>query len=173
MSPIVPFPLLRAAPPTTMFIAGPVPIFVDENRDSSPGQYEQREVPMAEQSSAVAMFRALVMMVCLIAIPLAALFGSSLPDAIKALKEGRWPTLASLSQGPAPAKSPGTAGGAAQVRARRRAGCRQCGDDGSAADPARPSRRGIAAPPRRCRPAAGRPADATPPRAGGRGSCPL
>ncbi len=47
------------------------------------------------------MFRALVMMVCLIAIPLAALFGSSLPDAIKALKEGRWPTLATIAQGPA------------------------------------------------------------------------
>ena len=49
---------------------------------------------MGEQSSAVAMFRALVMMVCLIVIPLAALFGTSLPDAIKALKEGHWPTLA-------------------------------------------------------------------------------
>ncbi len=48
---------------------------------------------MAEQSSAVAMFRALVMLVCMIAIPLAALFGSSLPDAIKALREGRWPKL--------------------------------------------------------------------------------
>jgi hypothetical protein len=54
------------------------------------------------------MFRALVMMVCLIAIPLAALFGSSLPDAIKALKEGRWPTLATAVQGPAAAKSSAT-----------------------------------------------------------------
>ncbi len=53
----------------------------------------------------MAMFRALVMMVFLIAIPLAALFGSSLPDAIKALKEGRWPSLASLTQGPSPAKT--------------------------------------------------------------------
>ena len=39
------------------------------------------------------MFRALVMLVCMIAIPLAALFGSSLPDAIKALREGHWPKL--------------------------------------------------------------------------------
>jgi hypothetical protein len=53
----------------------------------------------------MAMFRALVMMVFLIAIPLAALFGSSLPDAIKALKEGRWPSLASLTQGTSPAKT--------------------------------------------------------------------
>jgi hypothetical protein len=33
------------------------------------------------------------MMVCLIAIPLVALFGTSLPDVVKAVKEGRWPTL--------------------------------------------------------------------------------
>ena len=64
---------------------------------------------MAEQSSAVAMFRALIMMVCLIAIPLAALFGSSLPDAIKALKEGRWPTLVAAAPEPAAATSPATA----------------------------------------------------------------
>jgi hypothetical protein len=51
------------------------------------------EVPVAEQSSAVVMFRALVMMVCLIAIPLAAIFGTSLPDAIKSIKDGRWPTV--------------------------------------------------------------------------------
>jgi hypothetical protein len=48
---------------------------------------------LAEQSSIVVMFRALVMLVCLIAIPLAALFGSSLPEAIHALREGRWPVL--------------------------------------------------------------------------------
>ena len=44
------------------------------------------------------MFRALVMMVFLIAIPLVALFGTSLPDAIKAVKEGRWPTLTGMAQ---------------------------------------------------------------------------
>ncbi|MGD0899729.1 MAG: hypothetical protein ABR915_18000 [Thermoguttaceae bacterium] len=51
---------------------------------------------MSEQSSVVVMFRALVMLVCLIAIPLAALFGSSLPAVVKAVQEGRWPGLAEL-----------------------------------------------------------------------------
>jgi hypothetical protein len=65
------------------------------------------EVPVAEQSSAVAMFRALVMLVCMIAIPLAALFGSSLPDAIKALREGRWPKLTvGAGQESTPGKDP-------------------------------------------------------------------
>lgn len=50
-----------------------------------------------QQSSTVVAFRALVMLVCLIAIPLAALFGSSLPTLLKALKEGRWP-VASTAQ---------------------------------------------------------------------------
>ena len=44
------------------------------------------------------MFRALVMMAFLIAIPLVALFGTSLPDVIKAVKEGRWPTLTGMAQ---------------------------------------------------------------------------
>ena len=39
------------------------------------------EASVAEQSSVVVVFRALVMTACLIAIPLAALFGASLPDA--------------------------------------------------------------------------------------------
>lgn len=51
---------------------------------------------MSEQSSVVVMFRALVMLVCLIAIPLAALFGSSLPAVVQAVRQGRWPTLAEL-----------------------------------------------------------------------------
>jgi hypothetical protein len=38
----------------------------------------------------------LVMLVCLVAIPLAALFGSSMPAVIKAVQQGRWPTLAEL-----------------------------------------------------------------------------
>jgi hypothetical protein len=57
----------------------------------------------------MAMFRALVITVFLIVIPWAALFGTSLPDAIKALKEGRWPTLASLWPGSASAKGPAAA----------------------------------------------------------------
>jgi hypothetical protein len=48
---------------------------------------------MTQQSSVVVMFRAFVMLVCLIAIPLAALLGPSLPEVIKAAKEGRWPDL--------------------------------------------------------------------------------
>ena len=42
------------------------------------------------------MFRALVMLACLIAIPLAALFGSSLPAVAKAIRQGRLPTIAEL-----------------------------------------------------------------------------
>ncbi len=61
---------------------------------------------MGEQSPAVAMFRAFVVMVCPVVIALAALFGTSLPDAIKAIKEGHWPTLASVWPGSAPAKAP-------------------------------------------------------------------
>lgn len=61
---------------------------------------------MGEQSPAVAMFRAFVVMVCPVVIALAALFGTSLPDAIKAMKEGHWPTLASVWPGSAPAKAP-------------------------------------------------------------------
>ena len=53
---------------------------------------------MAEQSSVVVVFRALVMMACLIAIPLAALFGASLPEALKAIQQGRWPTSAHVAQ---------------------------------------------------------------------------
>ena len=67
------------------------------NKDVHDGR---REVPVSEQSSTVVMFRALVMLVCLIAIPLAALFSSSLPAVVKAAREGRWPTLAEL-KGPA------------------------------------------------------------------------
>jgi hypothetical protein len=58
---------------------------------------------VSEQSSAVVMFRALVMLVCLVAIPLAALFGSSLPAVVKAFQAGRLPTLAELKGTPSPA----------------------------------------------------------------------
>ena len=58
---------------------------------------------MSEQSSVVVMLRALVMLVCLIVIPLAALFGSSLPAVVQAVpavvqavRQGRLPTLAEL-----------------------------------------------------------------------------
>ena len=49
---------------------------------------------MAEQSSTVAVFRALVMLVCLILIPVAAFCGGSFPAVVKAIQSGRWPTLA-------------------------------------------------------------------------------
>lgn len=65
---------------------------------------------MSEQSSSsiVVMFRALVMLACLVAIPLAALFGSALPGLFKAVQAGRWPTGADLrSPGPV-AQGPGS-----------------------------------------------------------------
>jgi hypothetical protein len=52
---------------------------------------------MAQQSSAVVALRALIMLLCLVALPLAALFGSSLPAVIKAVREGRWPVLTHTS----------------------------------------------------------------------------
>ena len=75
-------------------------------KDGSLSSCGQTEVAMGEQSPAVAMFRAFVVMVCPVVIALAALFGTSLPDAIKAMKEGHWPTLASVWPGSAPAKAP-------------------------------------------------------------------
>ena len=49
---------------------------------------------MAEQSSTVVAFRALVMLVCLILIPVAAFCGGSFPAVVKAIQSGHWPTLA-------------------------------------------------------------------------------
>ncbi len=44
------------------------------------------------QSSAAVMFRALVMLACLVAIPLLAVFGKSLPEIINTLLDGGWPS---------------------------------------------------------------------------------
>ncbi len=49
---------------------------------------------MAEQSSTVAFFRALIMLLCLVAVVLAACCGSSFPTVLKAIQSGRMPTLA-------------------------------------------------------------------------------
>jgi hypothetical protein len=49
---------------------------------------------MAEQSSTVVAFRALIMLICLILIPVAAFCGSSFPAVVSAIQSGRWPTLA-------------------------------------------------------------------------------
>lgn len=63
---------------------------------------------MAEQSSTVVAFRALVMLICLILIPVAAFCGGSFPAVMKAIQSGRWPTLADF-RGPAgPPPNPAT-----------------------------------------------------------------
>jgi hypothetical protein len=49
---------------------------------------------MAEQSSTVTSFRAFVMLICVLLIPLAAVCGTSFPSAVKAIQSGRLPTLA-------------------------------------------------------------------------------
>ncbi len=49
---------------------------------------------MAEQSSTVTTLRALVMIICVILIPLAAVCGTLYPGVMKALQNGRWPTMA-------------------------------------------------------------------------------
>jgi hypothetical protein len=63
---------------------------------------------MAEQSSTVAGFRALVMLVCLILIPVAAFCGGSFPAVVKAIQSGRWPTLADFRGPLGPPPSPMT-----------------------------------------------------------------
>jgi hypothetical protein len=51
------------------------------------------------QSSAAVVLRALVMLVCLVAIPLAALFGSALPKYVRTVMDGRWPGSLSADGG--------------------------------------------------------------------------
>ena len=58
---------------------------------------------MAEQSSTVAAFRALVMLICLIVIAVAAFCGTSCPGVVKAIQSGRWPTLADFHSPTSPA----------------------------------------------------------------------
>ena len=55
---------------------------------------------MAQQSSTVTTFRAFVMLVCVLLIPLAAVCGTSFPSVVKAIQNGRCPTLADF-RGPA------------------------------------------------------------------------
>ena len=47
---------------------------------------------MSMQSSPAVMLRALVMLACVVAIPLAAVFGKSMPEFFRTLFNGRWPT---------------------------------------------------------------------------------
>jgi hypothetical protein len=54
---------------------------------------------MAEQSSTITMFRALVMLICLALVPLAAISGTSFPAVVKAIQNGRMPTLADFRAG--------------------------------------------------------------------------
>ncbi len=60
---------------------------------------------MAEQSSSVAVFRALVMVICLILIPVAAFCGGSFPAVVKAIQMGHCPTLADFRGPSAPPAS--------------------------------------------------------------------
>ncbi len=63
---------------------------------------------MAEQSSTVAAFRALVMLVCLTLILVAAFCGGSFPAVVKAIQSGRWPTLADFRGPTGPASGQAT-----------------------------------------------------------------
>jgi hypothetical protein len=56
------------------------------------------------QSPTGVLFRTLVMLACLVAIPMAALFSSSLPKMVTAILEGRWP----LGTSSAPGQQSGT-----------------------------------------------------------------
>jgi hypothetical protein len=63
------------------------------------------------QTSAAVVFRALVMLACLIVIPLVAVFGSSLPKMVGSVLEGRWPTRGAAEDDPASEKNTGTGPG--------------------------------------------------------------
>ncbi len=54
-----------------------------------PNGQEQGDVPLSVQSSTAVMCRAVVMLACLVAIPLTAVLGTSLPQMFKSLIEGR------------------------------------------------------------------------------------
>ena len=60
---------------------------------------------MAEQSSTVAAFRALIMLVCLLLVPVAAFCGGSFPAVVKAIQSGHWPTLADFHGPSGPAST--------------------------------------------------------------------
>ncbi len=61
---------------------------------------------MATQSSTTVVFRGLVMLVCLVAIPFAALFGASLPELVNRLRERRWDLSSLLETGSLPEAPP-------------------------------------------------------------------
>lgn len=58
---------------------------------------------MAEQSSSVVAFRALIILICLVLVPVAAFCGSSYPAVVKAIQSGRWPALADFHNPSGPA----------------------------------------------------------------------
>lgn len=77
------------------------------------------------QSSTAVVFRALVMLACLVAIPLAAVVGKSLPEMVRGLVDGRWPWNSASAYGslgeaprfePAAAPEPSGAVSAEQTR---------------------------------------------------------
>jgi hypothetical protein len=57
------------------------------------------------QSSAAVVLRALLMLICLIAIPLAALWGSSLPRILSGVMDGRWREMLFSKSSSAPAET--------------------------------------------------------------------
>jgi hypothetical protein len=63
---------------------------------------------MAEQSSTVAAFRALVMLICVTVIGVAAFCGGSFPAVVKAIQKGQWPTLEDFRGPSGPPSSPRT-----------------------------------------------------------------
>jgi hypothetical protein len=65
---------------------------------------------LAMQSATAALFRALVMLACLVAIPLAAVVGKALPDLVTTLLDRQWPGRSTAASGPydeAPPFDPG------------------------------------------------------------------
>ncbi len=63
---------------------------------------------MAEQSSTVAAFRALVMLICVTVIAVAAFCGGSFPAVVKAIQKGQLPTLEDFRGPSGPPSSPRT-----------------------------------------------------------------
>jgi hypothetical protein len=68
------------------------------------------------QSSTAVVFRALVMLACLVAIPLAAVVGKSLPDMVRGLVGGQWPGRSASACGPLTEAPRFVPGGPTEVR---------------------------------------------------------
>jgi hypothetical protein len=92
----------------TDFLA--LPAAIHSGYDASPSGWTRKSTlvqggPPAMQTSAGVVFRAFIMLACLVAIPLVAVFGSSLPKIVGSVLEGRWPPDSGENKAAGPEKN--------------------------------------------------------------------